>query len=395
MTLFNSTTLSITSTGYNGISATRGNIAASGGGTGYLQTMTRSGHFMRSSVSKVKLLLGNFYVAGGSNWQESSVGGAITATASIEYPAGTFTQIKLSGSSTFTIPDLSTVVTDYANVSIPAGALFWVRQFWQLTAGGLPYYFGKLNSNMGDAMSVSTSAGVLTDQTMGGTVANTGNSGSGINFPLAVISPITIPSVWYCGDSIDDGQGDNIDAGGDVGITGRSIGPSFGYSSNCTSGDMAHFFKTSNSLRKAALAFCTSAIFGFGRNDFEQNLSNLATFQSDLTTCYLGIPGNVKKSFQRTVLPSSSSTDGYTTVGNQTRSAHATDINNFNDSIRNGSFGPGNFLDWETALESSLNSGKWIATPSPPYCDNQGIHPLPAGIALAVAGNVIPTSVIQ
>lgn len=386
---------------YDGIAATRCNIAASG--ASFPELMVRSGHFARSNITKIKLLLGNYFVnENGGNWAETSNGGPITATASVEYPAGTFNQIKLLGSTPYTLPDLSTVVTDYVTLSvpIPAGAMFWIRQFWK--GAGTSYYFGKLNSLMGDSMNVSLTPGVLTDLTMSGTVTNINNSTNDVCFPQGIIAPIPItqPSVWYAGDSIDDGQGDNFDASGDTGFIGRSVGAICGYSSNCVSGDEAHFFKSSNALRKAGLPFCTTASFGHGRNDLASNGSTLTDLKNDLTLCYAGIPANIIAAYQRTLVPGATSGNAYIDQAGQSHPGWESIRTSFNDQIRAGTFGPmalpatGAF-DADAGIEQPpLDSGWWAFNGTSNYATSDGTHPNPNGIGVMVAFPVLPRALI-
>jgi len=372
---------------YDGISATRCNIAASGADFRYNQSMSRSGHYARTAISKIKLLLGNFYVnQSGGNWLETGSGSSVTITASIEYPSGTFTQIKFGGSASGTILNNNTILSDYVTISIPKGAQFWVRQFWVNTTG-INYYFGLRNTSMGDAMTHAASG--LSDQTLSGTVTDT--DGLGILFPLAIISPITQPSFVVYGDSVGAGQGDAFDSTGNQGYIARCLGPTFGYTSACASGDQAHYYAASNIQRAKLMSYCSTAIFQYGVNDFNSRGQTAAQLETDLTTCYGTVPSNIKKTYQVTVLPLTTSTDSYVTLGNQTHSGWETARLTFVDALRAGTFNSGNYLDGAAGIETSQDSGYWVT----PSYTTDGVHPNIAGIALMANKNTIPITSIK
>ena len=135
------------------------------------QIMMRSAHIATEDLTTIRIVFSNFYNAlkfGGGPTSDTGRGAASTITASVEYPSGTFTQVKFDGSASGLIPNASVLFSDYLTVKIPSGATFWVRLFTNNPAGIIfnPWQ----NTFLGEAIDVAASG--LTDQTMGGTIRN-------------------------------------------------------------------------------------------------------------------------------------------------------------------------------------------------------------------------------
>jgi hypothetical protein len=141
----------------------------------YTQLMTRSSHFSRVSITKLKIMIPNFYVNSASGLVETATGSSATVTASVEYPSGTFTQIKFNGSTSGTIPSGSTIISDYVTVTIPNNTQFWIRMFWT-NPSGVVYSRVFEDPTIGEIMDYAASG--LTDKTMSGTVLE-GPGGAG------------------------------------------------------------------------------------------------------------------------------------------------------------------------------------------------------------------------
>ena len=123
---------------YEGLVATRARMMGSPPSVGNHQIMMRSAHFATETLTSIRIVFSNFYNAnrnGGSPILDSGRGAAASITASVEYPAGTFTQVKFDGLATGSIPNANVLFSDYMTVSIPSGAQFWVRLFTNNPAG--------------------------------------------------------------------------------------------------------------------------------------------------------------------------------------------------------------------------------------------------------------------
>jgi hypothetical protein len=366
-------------TTYDGIVATRG--SAPSVQDSHTQVMSRVASFTRSAVTQIKIITPNWYAG------ENTPGATATLTASIEYPVGVCTQLKWSTATSVTVSDGGQVTSDYATLSIPTNTQFWIREY-MTNASGVPVdaYQGQ-NLALGDALILGNSG--VVDQTVScGTVTDGGTFES--LAPLAIIAPITAPSVCILGDSIALGV-DNAhtpNSTGDSGAIAPSIAPSFGYSNMGVNGDTASTFaSTLNTNRRAVLSYCSHLIVEYGTNDFSFGGSSVAQLQTDLTTIYGFAPvGTV--TFQTTLFPRTCSTDSWATTTNQSpegtgscnlssnfESKRAT----FDAALIGGTFGPnGGFFDPDSVVGTGTNNSLWRAGAGFPTCNpwtDDGVHP--------------------
>jgi hypothetical protein len=181
--------------------------------------MTRSAHIATDNLSSISVMIQN-YASGGSG---------ASFTASVEYPAGTFTQLLFSGGATLSHAASSNrgAFSDYVTIpgGIPNGATFWVRIFMNASTAASWFFLPFQNTFLGEATAVSASA--LTDMTMGGTITN---SGAICYPPMAIVGLTSNATVLLIGDSIQQGFNDTEDSsntatGHDarVGICARSL----------------------------------------------------------------------------------------------------------------------------------------------------------------------------
>lgn len=371
--------LSVASSTYDGLVATRGS-APSGKAT-QTQAMSVTAVFTRSAVTKIKIIIPNWYNG------ESAPGGALTVKASIEYPPGTCTPFTFSSASSGTASDGGQIESDYLTIAIPTNTKALIREFL-LNSAGIPVdaYQGQ-NLSLGDALILGNSG--VVDQTVScGTVADGGTLES--IAPLAIIAPITAPSVCIYGDSIALGvNADHIpNSVGDNGEIAPSIGPSFGYSNMGSNGDLASQFIAAHTNRVAVATYCTHAIVEYGSNDFSFGGSSVAALETDLTTIYGYFSGKVV--FQNTLLPRTCSTDNWVTVVNQTpegtgscnlSSNFESKRNTFDTALTGGSFGPnGGYFDPVPVLSTGTNNSVFKAGAGFPACSPwvgpaDGAHP--------------------
>ena len=340
------------------------------------QGMSRSTHVAKDNITALKIVVPNFksgaYLASPSG--DVTIGSAsATVTASVEYPAGTFTQILFSGSATGTIADLAILASDAATVSIPTGSTFWIRIYWQSTAG--IFYAPFRDTAGGDLYRVGASG--ITDQTMSGTITH--NAGTACYFPAAILAQTSIDSYVICGDSIAAGYTDTEGATGDNlrGVIARSIPSSAPFINIAQSGEKASNFLTNGFLRKLMVPYGKHLITEYGRNDLNASDAD-ATIRSNILAIWaLGNPGG--KRYQATITPQATSTDSFATTANQTP------VNNeptFNALVRAGTGFTGitGYIEIADILNPNRD-GKWVVTPTPPYTAD-GLHPNPAGYGL-------------
>ncbi len=360
-------------TTYDGLAGTRG--SAPGQKLAQTQAMARTAIFSRSAITQIKIITPNWYGA------ELAPGSTATVTASIEYPAATCTQLKWSAATSSVIPDGGQVTSDYVTISIPANTQFWVRQYTTNASGVVAAYYQGQNLSLGDALVVGNSG--VADQTVSCGTVTDGGTFTSIP-PLAVIAPIALtpvklPSVCILGDSIAIGVNNDFapNSVGDSGEIAPSIGPSFGYSNMGVNGETAANFVSTHTNRAAVLQYCSSTIVQYGINDLQFGAS-VAALQASLTTIYGLAPGGATV-FQNTLIPFTSSTDGWATTVNQTTSAFESNRVAFNSALTSASFGPnGGYFDPQPVVGTSTNNSLWKAGAGFPACSpwtTDGVHP--------------------
>ena len=349
------------------------------------QAMSRTGHFARSAITSLKIASANFDIGG------VNIGGSAAVTASVEYPQGTCTQIKFTGSSSVTIANNSYAISDYVSVIIPSGAQFWVRQFYQNAHGTISVANHNDNAHMGDAL--NTAASGLSDQTISCDAVSNVVSAS-IYPPVAIIARTSQPSVCVIGDSIAYGTGDSYsNSSGDLGAIDRSIGATYGYIDSSFPGDTAqHFAGDPQPAVISLAAYCSQVIDEYGHNDIYVSGDNLATLEGFQTTIY-GLFTGGQIVGQTTLSPTTTSTDTWATTANQSIVTGNTTRVSFNDALRSSAFGPnGGFLDMTNAVETSLDSGIWKAGASFSACNpwtGDGVHPSNCGYLQIQSSGVI------
>lgn len=354
--------------------------------------MTRSAHIATENLVSIKLAFSNFYnsgSAGGNPQQDTGQGAASTITAAIEYN-GTFTQVTFSASSSGSIPDASVLFSDYISVNIPASATFWIRSFVHNTAG--LFYNSHQNSFLGESTALSVTA--ITDQTMGGTITNSGS----FSFPPIAILGMTVnPSVIIVGDSVGAGFNDTEDSSSSatgwnakIGLIARSLA-SVPFLNLSVSGETAQSFIAHATARALLIQKGSHLVTQLGINDFQVNGRTAAQVTSDMQTIW-ALKWAQQKVFQSTITPDPSDPGtpqpAYTTLTQQTPFPNDAARVTFNTSARAIITGSNGYYDMTSGLESSLNSGKWTVTPSPPYAG--GAHPNASGYAVIAAANLIP-----
>lgn len=346
------------------------------------ETMSRSAHVAKTAMTSLRLVYGNWrtdYLAG-----DVGTGAPTIYSASIEYPAGVFTQVKFSGSTNGTAADMSNLISDETMVNIPKDALFWVRTHTQNPSGIL--YIGMQEAvGLGEAMEFGTTAA---NKTMGGTITP-GNAG--LVTPYAILSYSNNPSVFILGDSrtagIHDSYVGNIQP--DIGIIARSVGPTHAYINSGIPAESA-FTASANMQNRVDLAkqFCTHVICSLGINDLGFQNRTPSQLLSDLGTIYGFLrPLPV---WQATLTPASGSTDNWTTVFNQSHfpaEANRVLINNsFRQSVKlSGVF------DVADAVETARDSGYWKV----PGYTTDGIHETQLACAVIHSSGKINPGVIR
>lgn len=366
-----------------------------------VQVRARRAMWARSQIVNPTFRFPNFYVAGtavGQTYQETSPGGAATITAALEYPLGTFTQITFSASSSGTIPNGGVLDCDAVAITIPAGAKFYIRTF-MTNASGVCINLGVAvstghgspgNPTFGDAL--DTGASGIVDNTISG-AAYTSTTSTNSYGPMLSLAQTTAPAVLIFGDSISYGEQDQGDTSGDTGSVARSVGPNFAYANYGIRGDSVFKWLTNSPVRRAVLPYFSHVIFEFGVNDFIVQGRTAAQLAVDTQSAVALMGG--KKTFACTILPSTTTTDNYATLVNQTPVSWNADRITENDRRRTVPAGFTSCFDLASALESSLDSGLIAAGLG--YFDStkSTVHPQQAGYLAIQASGAINLSAFQ
>lgn len=364
------------------------------------QACSRSHHIARDDITELKIELANWYWTRGGTLTETNGGGNITYTASIEYPAGTFTQVKWSGVASKLVASGASALSDYVAVNIPNGASFWVRTYavavsaivFTDSVSGFP------RRDLANGEAYEYSVGSTTDKTMGGTINDVGAATAPLFVPTAIVAMTRKPSVLILGDSRDWGFSDVLDSSGDLGDIARSIGPAYGYINAGCAGDTLSGFITAHAKRVALATYCSHVIFGDAINALRSGGSgqnkSAATVLGELQTILGYFP--TKRCFTTTCGgPSTTSTDSWATTTNQTVNANSAQIIAYNDAIRAVVANCIGYFEIADQVESSRNSGKWWVTGVALATTADGLHGTQASYLRIKNNGAIDTSLIS
>jgi lysophospholipase L1-like esterase len=362
------------------------------------QQMCISAHVASETLTSVKLIFQNFKPANFTG--DVGNGSAATITAAIEYNGSIDAQVTFSGATSGTIPNGTTLASDYITLPtpIPSGASYFVRKY-QTNPNGV-YYNNWAASSLGEAC--NTAASGLTDQTMNTGSLTGGTAQSSYSAPpMAIVGYTVHPSVLIIGDSKTEGTGDGVSDPacnfcGKIGNVAMSMGNT-PFVSIALGSAYAGTWLSWATGRDTLLPYGSQVIMALGINDIDAGTTDalLISYSQAILSA-----ASAPKKYIATVEPHTNSTDGWLTLVNQTNQAcygtppcPSPDIRvQFNTSIRAGISGITGYYDVASAVESGFNSTLWVVSPSPPYTVD-GIHEKPAGYNLiANSGVIVPTS---
>jgi lysophospholipase L1-like esterase len=378
-----------------------------GSGANY-QTQTRLRHYSLTDVFDFRLVYTNFAGTG-----------TFTLEAAVENVFGTIRRVTFNGAPTATLAVGGVVVSDPIAWAIagPANAnpawssqawpYFFTRQLCTLdAAGGQTPRIEGINTGIGDCCETGTG---LTNKVMSGSIGTAGADPYG---PSAIVGVTAArqPVVMAFGDSIVAGSGDLPTAGTPGGYVMRALynlkipNQRHGVPSEQTT-YLANVdnFTPQNSLpfELVFLAGCSHAICEYGINDLNPGLGNqpASVLKTRWVAAWKMLASRGVKVYQTTLLPYSTSTDGWVTVVNQTpfaRESHRVDANDWVrdgapltstasltpvatgtvGALRAGDVGHPlyGYIEAADVAESARNSGKWKANYT-----SDGVHPNATG----------------
>lgn len=346
----------------------------------YARKDIENDHVLEISGFGVAALSGGGF--GIQNGAETGPGANMTVSASIEYPAGVFTQAKFGGLATGTVPNGGLITSDPVPLSIPNGSKYYTRYHIECSAGILFYTTAGNGAGRdvpgGDNFHSGT-IGSLSDNTMGGSY--TDDVSTDRAYGAVALGGLTSQvSPYLLGDSRFAGLFDT--PSDDMGVGSRAVGPLYGYINGGVSSDRAVWFITSYLQRLTLIQkYCRSVILELGTNDIvaggrtgSQALADRTTIRSILKDYNL---------YDTTIEPRSSSSDNFTTVGSQTTNASNPDRNIINAGVR----GLPKYFELAYLIESAPNSGLWNADGvTPNLYTVDGVHHSPFGSQIASGG---------
>lgn len=350
------------------------------------QAMSRSAAIATDAITKLKVGFSNFFFTLNAP-AERNLAAPATYTASIEYPAGTFTPLLFGGIRQGAVSAGDILFSDYVTVSIPAGATFWVRMFFTC-AGGI-YVNAWRNASMGDLLGAAIDG--LSDMTMGGDIQQVG---IGSFPPYMIVGPTTKPSVCVLGDSIGSGFTGNGQPGSDgtldgrMGIVAASFPTTLGFNNVSSGGQTAWSWTSRSAARAKSLQYCSHVVSEMGINDLAGLGRSSAQLIADLQALWALFPSGTKIT-QTTMIPLATSTDGFATTANQTANAHLPEIQKFNALLRAGGIAGLNNGYFETCLplEAQPGDGLWKSG-----LTADGTHPTKAGYDFMAKSGAIDLS---
>jgi hypothetical protein len=272
-----------------------------------------------STITNGRLVFGNFQNQGNANVDSTTNLGPLTITASFEYAPGTFYQVLFKGYTSVTLAPGAIVISDPVGVVIPGNTLFYTRNFAQTTSGNqIPTNIVLRGSGVGEGQITSASGG--SDLTLSGSVTASSAATYG---PIAILgdrqdrnlsSVGALIGSWaqgFGGPLTTENRGWIDDAhSGISGVANLGV-------AGCLVSDW--IVGTTPIYRNPLLTLIrpTHCWAGAGGNDLNAGQS-VATITANLVILWQQIRamGMIPCCF--TIPPHTSSTDNWTTTGNQT-----------------------------------------------------------------------------
>lgn len=351
-------------------------------------------HILTAAASRLRLVYVNGFTSEADGGNSTTGMGLLSIVATVAYPG----KDDVVGTVTGTIPKGDVKSFDVTlSATIPAGATVYIGTFATPESGtkvpqfncseGSPVMNSRVNTTLGEAS--ETAAGATNKTSAMSTIVNDGLSPYG---PSAICAEVrsTTRCLLIDGDSQNTGAWSGVDAYNNRGWLGHAVANTFGSVNLSVSSRTASTAVTSNWLHRAlaVAAGATHVVVTLGIGDIvaSQTATQVQNSLLALWTDWLSIG---VKPVAATILPDTTSTDSWATVGNQTPHANSAAIVTVNTFIRTT---PGPLIAYiESAwtVESAHDSQKWAA----PNYTSDGLHPGVPGTDITTARNALIAAV--
>lgn len=312
---------------------------------------------------------------------------SITVRAAHEWASGLIIPVRFGGKRDGIVEPGGLLYSDPIGMTQAVGSTYWSRTNVSVTAGQKwPLFITRAGS------AGITKHASFTDLTLSGAINDSSIfRGYGPVAILAFANTPDQPVVGVSGDSISAGSGD-----GDTGWPTRWLNNKYSMQNvSFSNGRWGHWGppSTANWRRAPLLDPCTDVIVSLGINDLiTGQATTLAQMQALAIAAWDRWRLQGKRVHASTILPSTTSTDAWVTVGNQTVTAYESLRTQFNDWLRTHPSQLTTVIDVADAGETARNSGKWKVTGG--AWVNDGLHPTAIGAAGLAAALPTPLTVL-
>lgn len=313
------------------------------------QMMARTTHIAFDNIRSIQVRYPNWSA---SSSAEAGSGAAATLAVGIEFN-GAFVPLTFAGSPVGTAADGDDFLSDIVALpfTIPKGAAFALRPYFQCTAGVLYNQFASTTQMTGSGDAAQYAASGVSDLTLGGTITNTLASLRIAYFPIGVYTYTSVESYACIGDSRCAGDQDySYSRTGGVGELERTLGQNYPTINLGVGGDQINTALGRYTKRAAAAAYCTRIADEYGTNDITgaRTAAQLLADKASMATLLGGKPYYVT-----TLSPRRTDAAGATPATGEAERVI------YNDTVRRI---PAPFAGcWDVAdvMESGRNTGLW------------------------------------
>lgn len=363
----------------------------------YSSATCKTRHVASVACYDLRLIYNSMLIATVAGTPEVKFGNDFEIKCSVELGGGTLVPVFFNGARLKLMKPGSVAISEPVGIRLAAGEVFWVRTYFNRIAstsytdgtgqaGFLASNQTNLCSNVTlrgtlfsgtEGASFSSSTGVdpfLQDKTDSSTIAASNNQGYA---PIAIVGRVETTqakSVIVIGDSISAGSGDftpgsptnsNFDIYSGRGYWPRAFRDSYAITQLACGGEQTvDFIGNTKSFYRYALAdYGSTAILALGTNDIMTGGLTAAQLKAKILLLIEKIAPKVSKILVGTMIPRTTSTNGWLTTAGQT-TVMTNSFNSVRVEVNNWirELGTGHpYIEIADLVESARDSGLWKA----------------------------------